>query len=296
MSTFRPMLACNADLRKLRYPLFASPKLDGIRCLTVAGPEGECRAVTRALKPVPNRHIREAIERAGLIGLDGELMLFGGAEPRPFYEISSAVMREDDEPDFRFVCFDVHNRVEPYVVRRGRFAFLGEPPAWLQHLDQTPVWSEAELLAFEETTLEAGYEGVMLRDPHGRYKNGRSTQAERLLLKLKRFEDAEAVIHEVHELLTNENPAELNALGYTERSHHKAGRTGAGVLGSLLCRRPDGLEFSIGSGFTAAQRAELWAARADLPGRLVKYRFQPSGAKDAPRFPVFQGLRSEVDL
>ena len=30
--TFRPTLAVAADFSKIRYPVYASPKLDGIRC------------------------------------------------------------------------------------------------------------------------------------------------------------------------------------------------------------------------------------------------------------------------
>src|SRR3546814_14963046 len=35
------------------------------------------------------------------------------------------------------------------------------------------------------------------------------------------------------------------------------------------------IEFSLGGGFTAAQRAELWAIRDTLPGRLAKYKHFP---------------------
>jgi DNA ligase-1 len=54
--------------------------------------------------------------------------------------------------------------------------------------------STEELDAFEADCLRDGFEGVMLRSPSGRYKFGRSTLKENLLLKLKRFEDAEAQI------------------------------------------------------------------------------------------------------
>ena len=49
----KPMLAVEAeDFEALTYPLLASYKLDGIRCLiTVDGPR------TRSLKPVPNKYI-----------------------------------------------------------------------------------------------------------------------------------------------------------------------------------------------------------------------------------------------
>ena len=42
--------------------------------------------------------------------------------------------------------------------------------------------------------LNAGYEGLMLRDPNGIYKFGRSSVKENILLKVKEFMDDEAEI------------------------------------------------------------------------------------------------------
>ena len=51
-----------------------------------------------------------------------------------------------------------------------------------------------QILDYEKRILEDGFEGVMLRSPLGKYKMGRSTLKEGILLKLKRFEDAEATV------------------------------------------------------------------------------------------------------
>jgi len=40
----------------------------------------------------------------------------------------------------------------------------------------------------------------------------------------------------------------------------------------------------------------LWLRKETLVGKLVKYRHQPSGAKDAPRFPKFVGFREAWDM
>ena len=132
----------------------------------------------------------------------------------------------------------------------------------------------------------------MIRDPQGVYKQGRSTEREGILGKIKRFEDMEAEIVGVEELQRNGNEAVTNALGHTERSTAKDGLTGGDTLGALICRAVGYADtFKIGTGYTAAQRAQLWAQRDALPGQLAKFKHQPSGAKDAPRFPVFAGLR-----
>jgi len=57
-------------------------------------------------------------------------------------------------------------------------------------------------------------------------------------------------------------------------------------------------EFKIGSGFTEDARVKLWRERDErdeLKGRLAKFKYQPSGVKDKPRFPVFLGFRNKID-
>lgn len=74
------------------------------------------------------------------------------------------------------------------------------------------IGSAAELAAYKEKCLSEGYEGVMVRDPAGPYKCGRSTEREGWLLKIKRFEDAEAEVLETYEGMSNYNEAGVDAL------------------------------------------------------------------------------------
>ena len=88
----KPMLAGKCtDLDKLQYPVLATPKLDGIRCLIIQGEDGRPHAVSRKFKPIPNHHIRKWLEGNCPVGFDGELMLRGGT----FQETASAVMRHN---------------------------------------------------------------------------------------------------------------------------------------------------------------------------------------------------------
>lgn len=300
MKPFRPMLACRAgDLATLRYPLIAQPKLDGIRCLVL--PYG--KAVTRALKPIPNEVTREVLEDyRQLRGLDGELIV---RDARTFGETSSPVMTRHGRPHLDYVVFDdlflardgasYYERLQRVRNRIHRPVQLG-----LVTVRRIDSWDVRELAAVEELEaqlLDEGYEGLILRDPSARYKNGRSTRLEQGLLKLKRFEDAEAEIIGVEPLYANANEAKCNALGLTERSSKKAGKRKLAKLGCLVVRDlKTGVRFEIGTGFTDAQRRALWKQRTKLSGQLAKYRSQPHGKKDAPRFPVFLGLRLRDDL
>ena len=284
---FKPTLAAAADLAKLCYPLYASPKLDGIRATLVDG-----KLVSRTLKPIPNNWIRSQLEFSSLEGHDGELIV-GSPYAHDCYLASlSGVMRHEGEPNFTFSVFDKWDAPGTFAERYEWLQKAQPFKSRVQLLTQVLVHSEAELLAYETETVERGYEGLILRDPAAPYKFGRSTVNEGYLLKLKRFEDSEAEILEVLEEMHNANEAQTNELGRTKRSTAKAGLVGKGTMGALRVRDiHHGWEFNIGTGFTAAQRAEKWRV-----GSVHKYKYFPVGMKDVPRHPVYLGPRSKLDL
>lgn len=287
----KPLLAYTVEsIETVRFPVFASPKLDGIRCLILDGVP-----VSRTLKPIPNLFIRHQL--AGLPPLDGELICGDPTDPDCFNRTTSAVMSRDGAPRFTFRVFDHFGAFSDTFPQRLFTAELRVNEARadfrpVEMVRQDFIRDAAELAEYEAVQVAAGYEGVMIRDPNGPYKFGRSTAKEGILGKVKRFADAEAEIVGIEELHRNGNAAEINALGLTERSTAAAGLVPAGTLGALIVRAEGFAEtFKIGTGYTAAQRDSLWADRASLPGRLVKFKHQPAGAKDAPRFPVFLGFR-----
>ena len=101
----------------------------------------------------------------------------------------------------------------------------------------------------------------------------------------------------VNNLEFNGNEAQTNELGRTKRSTAAAGLSGKGTLGAFLVRDlVTGVDFSIGTGLTAADRQCFWDKRFDLHGSLVKYKYFPVGVKVAPRHPVFLGFRDARDL
>lgn len=292
---FRPMLSATAaEVAALRFPLLASHKLDGIRALVLGG-----AVVSRNLKPIPNRHVQALFGRPEYEGLDGELLVGDPTDPRAFLGTTSAVMSRDGEPDVYFHVFD--DVTEPCLPFRERYARLQRRLGpRVVPVAQVPVSSPAEVEEFERMALDAGHEGIMLRSFDGPYKFGRGTLSKQDLMKLKRFEDAEARVVGLEELLHNSNEATVGLLGQTERGHSKAGMVGMGTLGALqvvgVGGRWDGVAFNIGSGFDAATRRAIWADGEGWIGRLVKFKFFPLGSKEAPRFPIFLGERHPDDL
>lgn len=288
------MLAAEYDPDKfpLRFPVLASPKIDGIRCVIRHG-----QPLTRSLKPIPNRHIRAAL--SGFPALDGELVVGDPTDPKAWNKTSSAVMSHDGEPEFTYFVFDTVVEdiafSERLQIAKSRAGMYGPMVRFLHH---AVVNDLSELTALEEDYVNAGYEGIMLRDPAGPYKWGRSTAKEGYLLKLKRFDDSEVIVIDIKERMSHVGEFKTNALGLTERDHKKENFVGAGDLGALRCcwldhSRPQDL-FDVGSGFTAEQR-ELWWASPPI-GRCVRIKHQGLTPDGKPRFPIFQGFRDERDL
>jgi len=295
------MLAGKADPTKLKFPLLASPKLDGIRAVVKDGV-----VLSRNMKPIPNGTVQRMFGREEYDGLDGELIVGSPTDPACFRNTTSGVMSEEGTPLVQFHVFD---RVpqgmqvkgwqpEPFVSRfeRLRQWIRKRRPSGVILVPHVPILTAAMLESYEMSQLAAGYEGVMVRDPDGPYKHGRSTVNEGWLLKLKRFEDGEAKVIGVEEQMHNANEAKRNAAGKLERSSKKSGKVPTGVLGALLVRdMKTGVDFSIGTGFSDAERAELWR-NPPRPGTIVRYRYFPSGSRERPRFPVFAGFRDPRDM
>lgn len=287
--SMKPMLAGKCtDASKLKYPILATPKLDGIRCLmTKDGP------VSRMLKNIPNKHIFETMKKdLSHLPLDGELMVPGAT----FNQIQSHVMTMEGKPNFQYFVFDLIDTKKTYEQRMEDLRSL-VLPSYVVKILPTQINTEEELSELEQKFLNEGYEGVMVRTPKSPYKYGRSTEREQYLLKIKRFEDSEAIILDFEELMHNTNEATIDNLGLTKRSSKKDGMVPSGILGSFFVQDVEnGKRFKVSSGMTEEERALYWLERDNLHGKLLKYKFQPSGAKDLPRFPTFLGLRDEIDM
>lgn len=259
---------------------------------------GKPELVSRTLKLIPNKYTQERYARWEFVGLDGELVVGQPTDKNLMQQTTSGVMSEDGEPDVTWHIFDFWPSQEHYMFRAQQAKSIcnvyDEVLKWVPHIK---IDSLAAMDAQEEKWVNEGYEGMMLRDPYGPYKQNRSTLREGYLLKIKRFEDSEAVIIGYVEQNRNDNEATIDERGYTKRSTHAAGKTAAGILGAIQVRDcKSGVEFDIGTGFNAEQRKNLWEGRQYLIGQVVTYKHFAVGVVDKPRFPVFVAFRDRRDM
>ena len=144
---YKPMLAVNAVFDKIKYPVFASPKLDGIRAAVVDG-----KLLSRTLKPIPNRHIYSQLSVNWLDGLDGELIVGSPTSKTCYTDSVSNVMAHDKVPNYTYYVFDDHsNPTATYRFRRERLldnfnGWINSPQICL--LEQNLISCEDDLLAY----------------------------------------------------------------------------------------------------------------------------------------------------
>ena len=311
---FRPMLAAKcdsiADLRRLPYPVFGTPKIDGFRCTILDG-----EPQTRTGKPIPNVAVADWLRHhfAGCTAIDGELLLVDvqTGQPLPFTKTSS-VLRAFGAPsigayqkpdgtagEYRtaFIAFD--------------YEFLGSFEGWYSRMQalHTSCWSahaitmeliedEAAAISYNERCLAAGYEGVVFRTGHGLYKQGRSTWTDAAMVKVKPWADDEAVVVGVIEAMTNVGERKFDELGYSRTSHRQEDRVPAGMLGALRVRSPKWpIDFEVSARMMPHWRMrELWEQRDELLGSLITFKYLDYGGKDAPRHGLLVELRPKWDV
>ena len=288
----KPLLACEVPLEDVKFPVYVSTKLDGIRCLIIDGV-----AYSRSLKPIRNKFIQSIIGKQEYNGLDGELIVGNVYDKDVFQKTTSGVMSEKGEPTFTFYVFDdfTNNEVD-YSKRLERLLernLYGKDGIITLHQELYTSKEQVDKLLQRE--LELGGEGLILRSPVGKYKYGRSTPKEQLSVKLKFFQQDEFEVLGFTERMHNANQAKINELGLQERSSHKDNLIPMNTLGSLILKYGDG-SFQMGTGFTDEQRQEIWDNRDKYLGKLASVRYMSVGLKERPRIPSFIGWRDNDDI
>ncbi|MEF8698508.1 MAG: DNA ligase [Candidatus Accumulibacter sp. UW26] len=251
-----PLLLAESEQGEADVALYlVSEKLDGVRAFW----DGQVLR-TRNGHPV----LAPAWFVAGFPAqpLDGELWIGRGQ----FERVAGVVRRQTpDDAQWRQVRYLVFELPQAPGTFRQRAEALRELTAerglpWLQAVEQWEFGSRRALDEKLEKLLRAGGEGLMLHRADAPYVTGRSAA----LLKLKPWQDAEATV-----------------IG------HQPGRGKyAGMLGALRLRTADGVEFMLGTGFSAADRLQPPAI-----GSQITFRYRALTARGLPRFASYQRPR-----
>ena len=232
-----------------------SEKYDGVRAIWTGK-----KLLTRQGNPISAPEWFTAPLPA--VWLDGELWT-----RRQDFDTLSGIVRTQtpDEGLWRevnYMVFDMPDADLPFEQRYNNYSRLVEQinADHIQAVKQQRFDSNHALSEHLQTLVENGAEGLMLHLATAKHRSSRSDA----LLKLKPYFDDEAEVI-----------AHLPGQGkYT------------GMLGALRVKNQQGIEFSIGTGFTDADRA-------DPPpiGSIITYKYHGFTKNGVPRFASFLRIR-----
>lgn len=272
----KPMLAQSYDkhFKKIEFPCFVQPKLDGIRCLG-RKKNGKVSLYSRQGKPldlIP--HIEQALDAMLEEGqcTDGEIYVHGWE----FQRIVSAVKKtSEDTPLLEYHIYDLPDQINKDTPFTQRFnEDQRRVIEWAQRclvpVETVYVKTSEELMEYEEKAVSENYEGVMARNADSLYLFGHRSYD---LQKVKRFEDAEYEI-----------------IGVTDGISIEEG------CAIFTCVTEDGLEFSVRPIGTHDERKEMYNNKDEFLGKKLTVKFQGKSNDNVPRFPVGLHVREEWDM
>ena len=254
---------------KITGKKLVEPKLDGVRVLTVVDYESRIVTMyTRNGKELVNfPHIVKAFED-NLDNFARSYVFDGEVVSKSFQDLMTQVHRksEVEASDARLCLFDIVPLVEfkagqSVMGQRRRSAFLRENFKKIfddsgcielipqKEFDLDVFTDEIEFKDYNKAMVEQGFEGIMIKDPNGKWEGKRSVA----WLKQKPFIEVSLAVTSVEE---------------------GTGRN-VGKLGAVVCEGVDDgkrIVVNCGSGFTDEQRAEFWTAKDSLIGQVVEVR------------------------
>ena len=275
------------------------PKLDGVRCLTVIDYENKTVAqYSRNGHEFLNfTHITDYLSNF-IEEFGRSLVIDAEVVSTNFQALMKQARRKEDADasDAKLMVFDVIPLVEfkqgrSTLGQRRRLNFLKnfenifgdsgfiEILPW-REFDLDSLTDEIECQDYMREMVDAGYEGIMLKDPDASYVCKRDTA----WMKSKPFIEVT-----------------LAVVGYEEGTGRNEGR-----LGALICEgEEDGKTISVncGSGFSDSDRGELWKGRDSLVDQIVEVRADAiTQNQDGtyslrfPRFKTFRGFKKGEKL
>jgi DNA ligase-1 len=277
--------------KKITGKKLLEPKLDGVRVITIINAENKTVTMySRNGKELENfGHITRAIE-ANIDLFERSTVLDGEMVSSSFQALMKQVHRKTDvqSEDARLMLFDIlplseFQAGESVMGQRRRSNLLRSMKAVFDkigsidiipqiEIDLAEYVGELQFKQYNKDAIEAGFEGIMIKDINATYQCKRSAN----WLKMKPFIEVSLEITNVEE-----------GTGKNE-----------GRLGAFVCSGNDDdrdIRVNVGSGFSDDDRIEFWNNRDSLPRQIVEVRAdavtQNQDGTYSLRFPRFLRFR-----
>ena len=258
-----PMLAkvFGKEEKKVTYPCFAQPKLDGMRGL------GDCSLGTLTSRSgnliETLEHINDELPDVNGLILDGELYAHGESFQENMRMIKK--FRPGKTEKVRYHVYDCVMEAPFYerIERVRKLCFLSPV---IDVVETVAIRCKEELMEYHARNIGLGYEGTIVRHGDDGYKlNGRSSS----LLKLKDFHDLALVLKDVI-------PSEKRP------THGKPIFEWEGAVNN---------ELGAGLSISHEEAEDLLANKAEHIGKTCELRFFEYSDTGVPRHPVMHGFR-----
>jgi len=285
--TIYPMLAKTYDSKKntkngISFPCFVQPKLDGLRCIIYKNSEG--KIVTQSRTGGIFEFMDHIVEEVSSllnshpnIILDGELY----TTEIPFENLAGLIKKKyttnEDMKSIKLIDYHIYdlidqtNAIMPFSERIKLLGNLLKPKKNklsqknIKFVKTFMVSSHDEFYNMFQEFMAEGYEGAMLRNKSGVYKqNNRSSD----LQKYKEFQEEEYKI-----------------VDYSQGE----GRDEGTVI--WVCETEDGTKFSVRPRGTIEHRKELFNNAENYIGSALTVIYQELSKFGVPRFPVGKSIR-----
>lgn len=250
------MLAHLYDPKRVIFPAYIQPKLDGVRAIWK---HKEKRFVSRRNKLlVVPQHIISSVSSAPF-DLDGELLI----KNLPLNKISGTVRLQDifseRKNDLIYTVFDSFEQTT-YDYRYNFIALN-----YKNIIDNYMVYDVSDIEKYHNINLGQGYEGSIIRN-NTLYELKRSFN----LLKLKPRQRIECKIIGM-----------LEGTGKYE-----------GMLGALIVQTSQGKIFNVGTGFTDEDRDCIWLREVNnYKNKLIIVEFRDYSEYGTPIEASFKGFK-----
>jgi DNA ligase 1 len=307
---FKPTKVCEITPDKFKYPVYATPKIDGVNAIVLGS-----KLYSRTLKDFKNKQLNQILSSWFLSGVCFEITV-GKPENRLDDDIcrkTTSYVNSFDKvaEDITISIFDFVGEAldsgkicqKNYLDRLVTVSKINSVSCvdgcnvHMEFLKPKLIEDEIDAEYFYNCCIDEGYEGAIYRRDMP-YKCGRSTPLSQETIRMKPSADSEAIIIGFNEAMQNNNEKTVNKLGNSERSSHKANKTQKGMLGSFTCIDSiSGETITVGAGkLSAEERIAVWKYRDQYAGKILKYRSMTAGVKDKPRFPRWINWREKEDM
>ena len=249
------MLAKIFDKRRVKFPCFGSPKIDGVRAIYRDG-----RFYSR------NGHIYEGLEvlqeqlKDIKEPIDGELTVPG----KTFQEGSGLIRRSTSTPTAMFNMFELPSLDMTFrerLISLEDLNLFGDNVVWVPH---RLLYDMDQIMDYYHTCRDVGYEGVVIKPLDYEYKGTRSYN----WMKMKNIISDDLVV-----------------TGVFEGEGKYVGQLGGIVVDF------HGTSVRVGGGFSDSQRCNLWGIPESVIGRVAEVLYMEvtdGGSLRHPRFIQFR--------